>query len=66
MALARFAPCPHCHTRLSYLEGVSGSTLTPTCPRCHGVVSVRRATFLMADYSRPSEKASSEDAKFRP
>ena len=66
MALARFAPCPHCHTRLAYLEGVSGSTLTPTCPRCHGVVSVRRATFLMADYSRPSEKASSEDAKFRP
>jgi hypothetical protein len=66
MALARFAPCPHCHTRLSYLEGVSGSTLTPECPRCHGVVSVRRATFLMADNSWPLETASSEDAKFRP
>ena len=66
MALARFAPCPHCHTRLSYLEGVSGSTLTPTCPRCHGLVSVSRATLLMADNSRPSETASSEDVKSRP
>ena len=66
MALARFAPCPHCNTRLSYLEGVSGSTLTPKCPRCHGVVSVSRATFLMADNSRPSETASSEDVKSMP
>ena len=66
MALARFGPCPHCNTRLSYLEGVSGSTLTPTCPRCHKVVSVSRATFLMVDYSRPSESASSEDVKSMP
>ena len=66
MALARFAPCPHCHTRLSYLEGVSGSTLTPTCPRCHEVVSVSRATFLMVDNSRPSATASSEDVKSMP
>ena len=66
MALARFGPCPHCNTRLSYLEGVSGSTLTPTCPRCHGLVSVSRATLLMADNSRPSETASSEDVKSRP
>ena len=66
MALARFGPCPHCNTRLSYLEGVSGSTLTPTCPRCHGVVNVSRATFLMADNSRPSETASSEDVKSMP
>ena len=66
MAHARFAPCPHCNTPLSYLEGVSGSTLTPTCPRCPGVVSVSRATFLMVDNSRPSETASSEDFKSMP
>ncbi len=58
MAQARFGPCPHCGSPLSYLEGVSGSTMSPTCPRCHATVSVTRATFLMADNSRPVERAS--------
>lgn len=53
MAHARFAPCPHCHAPLSYLEGVSGSSLNPRCPRCQAVVSVTRATFLMVDHSQP-------------
>jgi endogenous inhibitor of DNA gyrase (YacG/DUF329 family) len=50
---ASFAPCPHCHTPLSYLEGVAGSQMNPPCPRCRKAVTVTRATFLMADYSRP-------------
>jgi endogenous inhibitor of DNA gyrase (YacG/DUF329 family) len=54
MASARFRPCPHCNAALSYLEGVSGSTMKPTCPRCHKEVAVPRATFLMADHSRLS------------
>jgi hypothetical protein len=41
---------------LAYLEGVTGSTVTPKCPTCHEVVPVTRATFLMADHSRPSER----------
>jgi hypothetical protein len=53
MASARFDPCPHCKTPLAYLEGVSGSSLNPKCPRCLTAVSVTRATFLMADHSRP-------------
>jgi hypothetical protein len=53
MATAWFGPCPHCHLPLSYLEGVTGSTLNPRCPRCKVAVAVERATFLMADYSRP-------------
>jgi endogenous inhibitor of DNA gyrase (YacG/DUF329 family) len=53
MASAKFGPCPHCKTPLSYLEGVSGSSLNPKCPRCQETVSVTRATFLMADHSRP-------------
>lgn len=57
MAIARFLPCPHCDAPLSYLEGAAGSSMTPKCPRCQEVVSVPRATFLMADNSRPSEKA---------
>lgn len=57
MATARFHPCPHCNIRLSFLEGVSGSTMTPQCPRCHEVISVTRSTFLMADHSRPASKA---------
>jgi hypothetical protein len=65
MALARFAPCPHCGAPLSYLEGVSGSTLTPKCPRCQAGVTVPRATLLMADNSRPSDRASSVDVKLR-
>jgi hypothetical protein len=56
MAHAHFAPCPHCRAPLSYLVGVSGSTLTPRCPRCQEVVPVSHATFLMADNSRPSDK----------
>lgn len=54
MAFASFGPCPHCNASLSFLEGVSGSSMTPTCPRCHTQVTVSRATFLMADHSRPS------------
>jgi hypothetical protein len=61
VARARFAPCPHCTAPLSYLEGVSGSTLTPNCPRCREVVRVARATFLMADNSRPSPKTPRAD-----
>ena len=53
MSYAWFGPCPHCHAPLSYLEGVAGSTMNPKCPRCHEVVTVTRATFLMADHSRP-------------
>jgi phage FluMu protein Com len=54
MATARFGPCPHCNAALSYLEGVSGSSMSPKCPRCHSEVSVSRSTFLMLDHSRPS------------
>ena len=54
MASAHFGPCPHCHVSLSYLEGVSGSTMNPKCPTCRAVVSVSRATFLMVDHSRLS------------
>jgi len=56
MAHARFAPCPHCHAPLSYLEGVSGSSMHPICPRCRAVVTVSRATFLMLDHSQPPRK----------
>ena len=41
---------------LCYLEGVSGSTLIPKCPRYRELVRVAHATFLMADNSRPSPK----------
>lgn len=54
MAYASFRPCPHCNAPLSYLEGVSGSQMNPPCPRCHKVVPVDRATFLMLDHSRPA------------
>jgi len=53
MPSAWFGPCPHCNSALSYLEGVTGSTMKPVCPRCKVPVAVLRATFLMADYSRP-------------
>ena len=53
MASAWFGPCPHCNSALSYLEGVTGSTMKPVCPRCRTAVEVVRATFLMADHSRP-------------
>jgi hypothetical protein len=55
MSYAWFGPCPHCQGRLSYLEGVAGSRMDPQCPRCHEVVPVTHATFLMADHSRPAE-----------
>ena len=51
---ASFGPCPHCQAPLSYLEGVAGSKMEPQCPRCHKLVPVTRAAFLMADHSRPS------------
>ena len=54
MSHASFRPCPHCHAPLSYLEGAAGSQMNPQCPRCHKVVEVTRATFLMADNSRPA------------
>ena len=54
MTYAWFGPCPHCQAALSYLEGAAGSTMTPQCPRCHQVVPVKHATFLMADHSRPA------------
>ena len=54
MATASFAPCPHCKLPLTYLEGVSGGTLNPLCPRCKVAVTVQSATFLMADYSQPN------------
>jgi len=57
MATAWFGPCPHCNMPLSYLQGVSGSTMTPKCPRCRELVAVTRATWLMADNSRPSTYA---------
>jgi hypothetical protein len=54
MATAWYGPCPHCSVALSYLEGVSGSNMTPKCPRCNTLVPVSRATFLMADHSGPA------------
>jgi phage FluMu protein Com len=54
MATAWFGPCPHCNIALSYLQGVTGSTMTPKCPGCRKVVTVTRATFLMADHSQPT------------
>jgi hypothetical protein len=63
MAYARFAPCPHCHAPLSFLEGTAGSKLNPQCPRCHKVVTVTRATFLMADHSRPASAQKAPGAR---
>jgi hypothetical protein len=54
MASASFAPCPECQSPLAYLVGVSGSQMNPKCPCCRTVVTVTRATFLMADHSRPT------------
>lgn len=63
MATSRFLPCPHCHQSLSYLEGVTGSTMHPKCPTCHEVVEVPRATFLMVDTSRPAPPRVTKDYK---
>jgi hypothetical protein len=65
MGQVRFSPCPHCNAPLSYLEGANGSSLTPKCPRCRNVVAVTRATFLMADNSRPSSEMSPPVLKVR-
>ena len=54
MASSWIGSCPHCKCGLSYLEGVTGSIMNPKCPRCHEPVEVTRATFLMANYSRPA------------
>jgi hypothetical protein len=40
-----------------FLEGVSGSSSSPKCPRCGEKVAVTRATFLMLDHSGPSPAA---------
>ena len=53
MASSWIGSCPHCKCGLSYLEGVVGSSMNPTCPRCRTPVVVTCATFLMANYSRP-------------
>jgi hypothetical protein len=53
MATASFGKCPHCNSALTYLEGVTGTTMKPICPRCRKEVKVSAPTFLMADNSRP-------------
>lgn len=60
MASASFAPCPECHSALTYLVGVSGSQMNPKCPCCHAVVPVSRATLLMADNTCPSPLTASK------
>lgn len=62
MATAWFGPCPHCRTALSYLQGVTGSTMSPKCPSCRQLVEVNRATFLMADHSGPSPQIKAKPA----
>jgi hypothetical protein len=57
MAYVRFGPCPHCQTRLTYLEDAAGSKLNPHCPACDQVVTVPRATFLMRDRSCPRPRS---------
>ena len=65
MASASFAPCPECQSPLAYLVGVSGSQMNPKCPCCHVVVTVSRATLLMADHSRPSPFPAARKAPLR-
>jgi len=62
MPYAKFDPCPHCGVRLSYLEGIQGSTMTPKCPVCHELITVWHATFLMADHSRPRTISKTSEA----
>ena len=63
MATASFAPCPHCNVSLSYLEGVSGSRMSPKCPRCRMAVTVSRATLPHArQLTSRSEGARSGEA----
>ena len=51
MATATFGQCPHCASALTFLEGVTGATMTPSCPRCRKPVKVTTAT-LLADNAR--------------
>lgn len=60
MATAKFAPCPHCQSALSYLCGVSGTRMNPVCPRCGVIVTVTRPTLLMADHSAPAPTTRSD------
>lgn len=52
MATATMGQCPHCDSNLTYLEGVTGGTMKPMCPRCQKEVTVKVATLLAPDYSR--------------
>ena len=53
MASAWFGPCPHLQLR-PFLSGRGDRQYGETrCPRCKVAITVDRATFLMADYSRP-------------
>ena len=54
MASVWFGRCPHCNIALSYLQGVTGSTITPICPGCRQLVTVTHATLLTPDHSRRS------------
>jgi hypothetical protein len=54
MATAWFGPCPHCRIALSYLQGVTGSSMSPKGPACRKLVEVPRPTFLMVDRSAPT------------
>ena len=51
-ATATSGQCPHCNCKLTYLEGVTGVTLQPNCPRCGKAVKVKMPTLLSPDYSR--------------
>jgi endogenous inhibitor of DNA gyrase (YacG/DUF329 family) len=52
MATITRQKCPHCASPLAYMEGVSGASLHPPCPRCGKPVTVKSPTTLSADYSR--------------
>ena len=63
MATAWFGPCPHCRIALSYLQGVTGSTMKPTCPGCRQPLEVTRATFQWRT-TRPSPRKVSKPPSF--
>jgi hypothetical protein len=54
MATASFGRCPHCSSPITFLEGVTGATMKPVCPRCRKVIEVTTATLIAADYSQAS------------
>lgn len=58
MATSHSAPCPHCKSPLTFLEGVSGAVMMPKCPRCRKPVTVPSSTVLVANYSRPPKAQS--------